>query len=97
MKIVVTGGAGFIGSNLTKKLCLENHEVIVIDNLSSGYLEHLNNLNCTFKNIDIKNKELANDKIFKNVDIIFHLAADVDNRFSWENPSWGIDSNILGT
>ena len=97
VKIVVTGGAGFIGSNLTKKLCSEGHDVIVIDDLSSGYLEHLRDLSYTFKNINIKNNEIVNDKVFENVDVIYHLAADVDNRFSWEKPYLGIESNVIGT
>ncbi len=83
MKIVVTGGAGFIGSNLVSHLIKGGHEVSVIDNLSSGYQENIHDLDIKFENTDLTNPDTANNKLFKNADLIYHLAANVDNRFSW--------------
>mgnify|MGYP001239559020 CR=1 FL=1 len=76
MKSLVTGGAGFIGSNLVKYLVSKNHEVTVLDKQSkkkaSNLKGFLNKMN--YFNIDIsKKKEL--DKYFKNIDYVFHLAA----------------------
>src|SRR4030067_1620068 len=81
MKALVTGGAGCIGSDLCKRLLDEGYEVIAVDNLSSGKIEHLAGLekNKRFKFIrgDIMEKlEIA--KLLKAVDIVFHLAANSD-------------------
>jgi len=74
-KVVVTGGAGFIGSNLADFLIEQNLEVIVIDNLSTGKRENINS-NAIFKQIDLA--EVAIDDLvdlFNGVDVVFHLAA----------------------
>ena len=74
-KVAVVGGAGFIGSNLVDKLLEKNLEVIVIDNLSTGKLENINE-KATFINLDIyenKDKEIAN--ALEGVDVVFHTAA----------------------
>ena len=61
MKIIVTGGAGFIGSNLVEELVKYNHKVIVIDNLSTGRLENINHLKkkITFVRGDISKKKIG--------------------------------------
>lgn len=71
-KIIVTGGAGFIGSHITDLLIEEGHEVFVLDNLSSGRLENVNK-KANFIEIDILNSNTS--KYFKDVDTVFHVAA----------------------
>ena len=76
MKMLVTGGAGFIGSNLVDQLILEDNEVHVIDNFSSGKKENCND-KAIYHKIDISNVDSVDTlkKIFKDVDTIFHCAA----------------------
>jgi len=96
MKIVVTGGAGFIGSNIVDDLIERGHHVIIIDNLSTGFKENIN-LNAKFYKIDIRDKEI--EKIFERErpEIVIHLAAQMDVRISIIKPIHDSDINILGT
>lgn len=84
MKCLVTGGCGFIGSNLTDALLKRGDEVYVIDNLSTGEAKNiahnLSNPKFHFINDDITNKEVL-EKVIKKVDIIFHLAAMVGVKY----------------
>ncbi|KOA20674.1 UDP-glucose 4-epimerase [Clostridium homopropionicum DSM 5847] len=96
MKILVTGGAGFIGSNLVDKLVQLKHEVIIVDNLSSGKKENLNN-NCIFYNLDILDKNLFKVVEKENPSVVFHLAAQVDVGKSFINPYEDAMTNVLGT
>ncbi|GAI42207.1 unnamed protein product, partial [marine sediment metagenome] len=73
MNILVTGGAGFIGSHLVDKLIKEGHKVIVIDNLSTGKKENLNP-EADFHNFDICDFEKIKP-LFQDIDYVFHLAA----------------------
>jgi UDP-glucose 4-epimerase len=77
MKILVTGGAGFIGSNVVDALVIEGHEVAVLDNLSTGRKENLN-ANAKFYNVDITDFEGV-EKVFKDFkpEILYHLAAQM--------------------
>jgi len=100
MRVIVTGGCGFIGSHITEQLLLEGHEVIVIDNLSTGRLlniEHLkSNKRLTFIEADISD----HTKIFpyfKNIDWVFHIAALADIVPSIEEPLKYHNSNVNGT
>ena len=88
MKSLITGGAGFIGSNLADKLVREGHEIIILDNLSTGHLSNLKNLkkNIEFVNIDISNKVEDISKYFKGVDWVFHLAGLADMLPSIKEP-----------
>ena len=97
MKILVTGGAGFIGSNLVDKLVQLGHEVIVLDNLSTGRLSNLDKVKNKIEilNADIT-KELLDDH-FKNVDQVFHLAGIADIVPSIINPKNYFDANLRGT
>jgi len=97
MRCLVTGGAGFIGSNLVDRLIQDGNEVVVIDNESSGSYEkfHWNESAENYK-YDIADY----DKIyplFKNVDVVFHLAAQARIQVCIENPVTAVKSNILGT
>ncbi len=96
-KIIITGGAGFIGSNLVNELVKKNHAVVVIDNLSSGKEENINSLT-KFYEADVRDKK-AIFEIFENEkpNIVFHFAAQpiVDKAF--ENPYEAIETNVMGT
>jgi len=96
MRYAVTGGAGFIGSHLTKQLLKNDHKVIVIDNLHSGKKENIKNLkNVEFHNIDIRNYHYM-EKNLKNVDGVFHQAALTDVQESFEKPEEYYDVNVKG-
>ena len=96
---VITGGAGFIGSNLTNRLLDMGHKVIVLDNFVSGKrsnLSHHNNKNLKIVNIDISKSENL-DKYFKKVDYVFHLAALAEIIPSFKNPEKYFNNNVIGT
>ena len=95
-KILVTGGAGFIGSHLVDELIKEGHKVVVIDNLASGKKENLNP-KIKFYKIDICNPKIFN--IFKKEkpDFVFHFAAHIEGRESIKNPISDAKVNILGS
>lgn len=95
MKILVTGGAGFIGSNLASALIEANHDMVIIDDLSMGKSENLPP-GARFHEMDISSPVV--DKIFEKekFDVVFHLAAQMDVRRSVENPVNDAGINILG-
>lgn len=99
-KILVTGGAGFIGSHIVDSLLKEGTEVTVIDNLSTGRREnialHQNRKDFHFVRGDIQNAELVK-KVIKDVDAVFHEAAMVNVPRSVENPLLTNKVNVLGT
>ena len=99
MKSLVTGGAGFIGSNLVDKLVQMNHEVIVLDNLSTGKLSNLkkNKNKIKFFKLDILNKKKNINKYFKNVKWVFHMAGKANMIQSISNPISYFDTNVVGT
>ena len=92
---LVTGGAGFIGSNLVDLLRHRGHTVTVIDDLSSGYRANLR-LDVRFVEGDIRN-ETAIDAAVAGTDVVFHLAASVGNKRSIDHPIDDSDINVLGT
>ena len=98
MKSIVTGGGGFIGSHLCKKLLKIGHKVIVIDNFAVGQKKNLKEIQGKIK---IINKDIRNLKsiksLFKNVDNVFHLAALADIVPSIENPDDYFSTNVDGT
>lgn len=96
MKILVTGGAGFIGSHLVDRLIKEGHKVIVIDNLSTGKKDNLNK-KAEFYKADICFSGIS--RMFKREkpEIVFHLAAQIDIRKSIEDPVADAKINILGS
>lgn len=98
-KCIVTGGAGFIGSNLTERLVRLGCKVTVIDNLSTGRKSNLNNVikRIKFVKADISKIKNLDDKIFKNVDWVFHIAGIADIVPSIENPAKYYNSNVTGT
>ncbi|MDC0052033.1 SDR family NAD(P)-dependent oxidoreductase [bacterium] len=99
MKSLVTGGAGFIGSNLVDQLVKKGHKVIILDNFSTGRrsnLSHHKKKNVKIVNVDISSKTKL-DKYFKNVNYVFHLAGLADIVPSIENPEKYFNSNVVGT
>ena len=94
-KVVVTGGAGFIGSHLVKKLIEDGYNVFVIDNLLSGKLENLSPKAKFFK-LDIRNLEEITP-VFKDAKYVFHLAALPSVQYSIENPMETNEVNVGGT
>ena len=99
MKSLVTGGAGFIGSNLADKLISNGHKVIIIDNLSTGSKKNLKNVK---KKIKFFNHDISIDsdkfrKLFKGVDWVFHLAGLADIVPSIRNPKKYFRANVEGT
>lgn len=93
-KILVTGGAGFIGSNLVDQLIQGKYEVVVVDNLSTGKKRNVNS-QAKFYEMDIGSKEL--DKVFREekFDYVFHLAAQIDARKSVDDPEFDIETNVI--
>ena len=100
MKIIITGGSGFIGSHLADLLVDLNHEVVVIDNLSNGRIENISHLlknpKFTFLEADIVDFD-AIESTFKYADWVFHLAGIGDIVPSIENPKDYYDCNVTGT
>ncbi len=96
MKILVTGGAGFIGSNIVDALVAEGHRVVVIDNLSRGKKVNLNP-KAKFYKLDIRNRKIS--EIFKKEkpQVVFHYAAQIDTRTSVRDPMFDAGVNVLGT
>jgi UDP-glucose 4-epimerase len=100
MRVLITGGAGFIGSHLAAKLLAAGDKVAVIDNLSTGSLLNINafrnNDNFAFIEGDIRNSGLM-DGLSQQCDVIYHLAAAVGVRLIAEDPVNTIETNIGGT
>jgi UDP-glucose 4-epimerase len=96
MKVLVTGGAGFIGSHLVDRLVQEGHEVVVIDNLSTGKRKNVNRA-ATFYKADIQSSRL--ERVFRNErpSVVMHLAAQMNVRRSVDDPMFDASVNILGT
>lgn len=100
MKILITGGAGFIGSHLAERLLAEGNEVYAIDNLSTGSLENIESFKANprfhFTTGTILNRELM-DSLVSKVEQVYHLAAAVGVKYIIENPLLSLKTNIVGT
>ena len=96
MNILVTGGAGFIGSHIADACVDGGHRVIIVDNLSTGKIENVNP-RAIFHNVDIRAKEM--EKIFtgEKIEVVIHHAAQMDVRKSVDDPSFDSSVNILGS
>lgn len=96
MKILVTGGAGFIASQIADAYLREGHEVYILDNLSTGFLKNVNP-SAHFVKSDISSSSLL--VLFEKVkfDVVNHHAAQIDVRKSVNDPVFDANTNILGT
>lgn len=96
MNILVTGGAGFIGSHIADALVQKGHRVVVIDNLSTGKKENIN-ADVTLVELDINDEDLGAVFAREKIDVVFHTAAQIDVRKSVANPLEDAYVNILGS
>lgn len=96
MKVLVTGGAGFIGSNLVRCLVRDGHEATVLDNLSSGYAQNLSGLSARFVEGDIRDPEAVAEAM-QGIEVVFHLAASVGNKRSIDCAIQDAETNVMGT
>jgi UDP-glucose 4-epimerase len=96
MNVLVTGGAGFIGSNLVRLLVQEGHEVVVFDSLVSGFRNNLAGLPVKFFIGDIRDSSLL-EKSMNGTEVVFHLAASVGNTRSIDHPLVDAEINVIGT
>ena len=97
MKALVTGGAGFIGSNLVRQLVADGHDVTVLDSLLSGFRSNLD----PFPQVRFIEGDIRDDKVVaeavKGADVVFHMAASVGNKRSIEHPLIDAGINVMGT
>ncbi|MCF7810273.1 NAD-dependent epimerase/dehydratase family protein [bacterium] len=96
MKILVTGGAGFIASHIAERLIKDKHEITILDNLKTGRKENIPN-GCRFIEMDITDNAI--DDVFREgrIDAVFHYAAQIDVRFSVYDPFGDMLINIGGS
>ena len=95
-KILVTGGAGFIGSHLVDTLIKKGHQVCIIDDLSTGLRKNINT-KAKFLKTDIRSRKVNEIFINEKPDIVYHLAGQINLRTSLEDPVFDADVNILGS
>jgi UDP-glucose 4-epimerase len=100
LRALVTGAAGFIGSNLTDRLLAEGHDVVGFDNFSTGQREFLESA-CTSHRFRLVQNDLLNfdalAEAMEGIDFVFHLAANADVRFGTEHPRKDFEQNTIAT
>lgn len=104
-KVLVTGGAGFIGSNLVENLLINNYSVVVLDNFHSGNIQNLDGIKNNYNNLEVIDGDICDknlvDKLIKNTSCVFHLAAlvsvaeSMQNKDEYERVNVGGTKNIL--
>ena len=98
MKVLITGGAGFIGSHLCDTLIGEGKEVTILDNLSTGSEKNIAHLRGKIRVIqgDIRNQDLV-ESLIKDCDVVLHMAAALGVENILENPIESISTNFHGS
>jgi nucleoside-diphosphate-sugar epimerase len=96
MRVLVTGGAGFIGSHLARRLVVEGYDVTVLDNFSTGRRQNLEGADTTVVEGDIRDLALL-PLAMRGVEAVFHVAALTSVARSWEDPVTSLHVNALGT
>ena len=103
MRVLVTGGAGFIGSTLVDRLLAEGYDVDVVDDLSSGSLGNLTEARSvpsrrfSFHRIDVRSPAIVELLAHRKPELVFHLAAQADVRVSVAKPAFDAEVNIIGS
>jgi len=95
LKVLITGGAGFIGSNVADGLLEKKHEVVIVDDLSNGKKENIPG-GARFYRCDIRSKKLSSIFKAEKPEIVIHNAAQLSVRVSVENPLMDADINVIG-
>jgi UDP-glucose 4-epimerase len=95
MKVLVTGGAGFIGSHVADALLKAGHEVHILDNLNGGFTHNIPE-NAFFHEMDIRDEEVVQLWEKHQFEVLYHLAAQMDVRTSVRDPKYDADINVLG-
>lgn len=96
MKILITGGAGFIGSHIADACIGAGHDIVIVDDLSTGEIENVND-KAKFIQMDIRDETISELYKHNKFAVVIHHAAQMDVRKSVENPSFDASVNILGT
>ncbi len=100
MKLLITGGAGFIGSHLCDKYTKEGHNVLCLDNFMSGNLMNIKHL-LDYRNFKLIKGDIRDfnslEKIMRDVDVVFHLAAQIHVDRSYIEPQLTYEVNVIGT
>jgi UDP-glucose 4-epimerase len=96
MRVLVTGGAGFVGSHVVDRLLADGHAISVVDNLSTGQRNHVNP-GATFHTCDIRNAQVAAVIEAEHPDAVVHIAAQATVSRSVVDPVYDADVNVLGT
>lgn len=95
MKVLITGGCGFIGSHVAERFFKEGHEIFIIDNLSAGSRNNVS-IQHKFYNLNVADKKCEEVFRVNKIDFVIHLAAQVDVNISDRDPCLDSEANILG-
>ncbi len=95
MNILITGGAGFIASHVADAYIAEGHSVVIVDDLSGGFLENVNP-KARFYQLDIRSEKLEDVFLKEKINIVNHLAAQMDVRKSVADPKFDASVNVIG-